>query len=140
MLDTSRFLQAHELFYETALKEIKNGRKRSHWIWYIFPQLKNLGQSRNSQYYGIENLADAKEYLADETLRSHLLEISQALLELENTDINYIMGGYIDDTKLLSSMTLFHLAEPTCETFKKVIDKYFSGNLDVKTVALCQAD
>ena len=139
MLDVERFLQAHELFYETALKEIKNGRKRSHWIWYIFPQLKNLGQSRNSQYYGIENLADAKEYLADETLRSHLLEISQALLELDTNDAVKVMGE-IDSKKLLSCMTLFHLAEPTCETFTKVIEKYFDGNLDIRTVELCKKD
>lgn len=137
MYDLSRFLKAQEKSYENALNEMKAGRKRTHWIWYIFPQLRDLGKSRTAVYYGIENLAEAKEYLADEILRSRLIEICQALLELESNDVKYIMGGHPDDSKLLSSMTLFHLADPTCETFKKVIDKYFGGNLDVKTVKLC---
>ena len=139
MLDVERFLQAHGNFYETALSEIKKGRKRSHWIWFIFPQLKDLGHSRNAQYYGIENLDDAKKYLDNEILRNHLLEISQALLELETNDAVKVMGE-IDSKKLLSCMTLFHLAEPTCETFTKVIEKYFDGNLDIRTVELCKKD
>ena len=139
MLDVSRFLQAHGNFYETALSEIKKGRKRSHWIWFIFPQLKDLGHSRNAQYYGIENLDDAKKYLDNEILRNHLLEISQALLELDTNDSVKVMGE-IDSKKLLSCMTLFHLAEPTCETFTKVIEKYFDGNLDIRTVELCKKD
>ena len=139
MLDVERFLQAHGNFYETALSEIKNGRKRSHWIWFIFPQLKDLGHSRNAQYYGIENLDDAKEYLDNEILRNHLLAISQALLELDTNDAVKVMGE-IDSKKLLSCITLFHLAEPTCETFTKVIEKYFDGNLDTKTVELCKKD
>ncbi len=138
MHDLSRFLEAQESDYETALTEIKNGRKTTHWIWYIFPQLKDLGSSPNAKYYGIENLDEAKAYLKNETLRERLLEISQALLELEDDNIKRIMGSAIDARKLLSSMTLFHLAEPTCETFKKVIDKYYSGKLDEKTVSLCR--
>ena len=137
MYDLSRFLQAQEHSYQNALAEIKSGRKRSHWIWYVFPQLKNLGRSRTAVYYGIENLDEAKEYLADETLRGRLIEISQALLELENNNSVEVMGSLIDSVKLQSSMTLFHLADPNCETFKKVIDKYFSGELDVKTVEFC---
>jgi uncharacterized protein (DUF1810 family) len=138
MYDLSRFLEAQEKVYEAALAEMKNGRKVSHWIWYIFPQLKNLGMSSRSQYYGIENLEEAKEYLANEILREHLLTISNAVLNLENTDIEYIMHGSIDARKLLSSMTLFHLADPTCETFVKVIEKYYGGQLDSKTVELCK--
>ena len=140
MYDLARFLKAQEFNYENALAEIKRGQKTSHWIWYIFPQLKALGFSGNAKYYGIENLDEAKEYLANETLRGRLLEISQALLELKNNDIEYIMGSSIDKKKLLSSMTLFHLAEPTCEIFTKVIEKYFGGNLDEKTVNLCKVD
>lgn len=138
MYDLKKFLDAQETSYKTALAEIKNGRKSSHWIWYIFPQLKALGRSGTAQYYGIENLDEAREYLANATLRERLLEISGALLELENNDIEYIMGSSIDKVKLLSSMTLFHLAEPNCEIFKKVIDKYFAGQLDAKTVNLCR--
>ena len=138
MYDLKKFLDAQETSYKTALAEIKHGRKSSHWIWYIFPQLKALGRSVTAQYYGIENLDEAREYLANTTLRERLLEISGALLELENNDIEYIMGSSIDKVKLLSSMTLFHLAEPNCEIFKKVIDKYFAGQLDAKTVNLCR--
>ena len=138
MYDLSRFHQAQEHSYKIALNEIKNGRKQSHWIWYIFPQLKDLGRSSIALHFGIENLDEAKEYLADEILRGRLIEISQALLELESNNIKYIMGGYPDNLKLRSSMTLFHLAEPNCETFTKVIDKYFNGELDANTINLCK--
>lgn len=138
MYDLSRFLNAQEQVYQFALAEMKKGRKTSHWIWYIFPQLKVLGRSSKAQYYGIENLDEAKEYLADETLRARLLEISQAVLDNGNTDIKYIMGSSIDAVKLCSSMTLFHLADPTCETFLRVIKKYYGGQLDSQTVELCK--
>ena len=138
MYDFSKFLKAQEWHYQNALAEIKSGHKVSHWIWYIFPQLKILGSSYNAQHYGIENLDEAKEYLANKTLRERLLEITQALLELESNDIEYIMGSHIDAVKLRSSMTLFHLAEPNCEIFTKVIEKYFGGQLDSKTVNFCK--
>ena len=138
MYNLLRFLNAQESDYESALAEIRGGRKYTHWIWYIFPQLKDLGSSRNAKYYGIENLNEAREYLKDKVLRERLLEISQALLDLESNDIEYIMGSSIDAKKLLSSITLFHLAEPECEIFTKVIEKYFSGKLDARTVKLCE--
>ena len=138
--DLTRFISAQELNYENALAEIKSGRKSSHWIWYIFPQLKVLGFSPTAKHYGIENLDEAKEYLSNEILREHLLEISQALLELKDNDIEKIMGGEIDKVKLLSSMTLFHLAEPECKIFTAVIEKYFGGKLDAKTVKFCKKD
>ena len=140
MYNLLRFIDAQEFNYENALKEINRGQKTSHWIWFIFPQLKKLGSSSTAKYYGLENLDEAKEYLSNEILRGHLLEISQALLELPNNDIEYIMGSETDKVKLLSSMTLFHLAEPTCEIFTKVIKKYFGGKLDAKTVNLCKVD
>ena len=140
MYDLSKFIKAQKFNYKNALAEITHGQKTSHWIWFIFPQLKSLGSSGNSKYYGIENLDEAKEYLSNEILRSRLLEITQALLEIPNNDIEYIMGSSIDKKKLLSSMTLFHLAEPTCEIFMNVIEKYFGGNLDSKTVDLCKVD
>ena len=140
MYDFKKFLDAQEWHYQNALAEIKNGRKVSHWIWYIFPQLKALGRSGKAQLYGIENLDEAKEYLQNEILRERLLEISGALLELENNDIQYIMGSSIDKLKLQSSMTLFHLAEPNCEIFIKVLEKYFGGELDKTTVDLCKVD
>ena len=138
MYDLSRFINAQQNNYQTALSEIKSGRKTSHWIWYIFPQLKNLGSSHNAKYYGIENLDEAKEYLSNEVLRENLLEICQALLNLQSNDIEYIMGSSIDKAKLLSSMTLFHLAKPDCKIFSEIIEKYFGGKLDNKTVNFCK--
>ena len=138
MYDLTRFIKAQEAYYEIALGEMKRGHKTSHWIWFIFPQLKDLGSSSTAKYYGIENLDEAKEYLTNKILRTHLLEISQTLLELKDNNIEYIMGSSIDKKKLLSSMTLFHLAEPTCEIFTKVIKRYFDGNLDAKTINLCK--
>lgn len=132
-----RFYKAQATWYEIALAEIKAGRKRSHWIWFIFPQLQALGRSNNAFYYGIMNLEHAKEYLDDIVLRARLIEISQALLALETNNPVQVMGN-IDSMKLRSCMTLFHLADPTCETFTKVLDKFFNGQLDEKTVALCK--
>ena len=140
MYDFKKFLDAQKDSYDRALAEIKNGRKSSHWIWYIFPQLKILGRSKTAVYYGIENLDEAKEYLKDEILRSRLLEISQALLELESNDSVKVMNSRIDSVKLQSSMTLFHLADPTCEVFKKVLDKFFAGEFDINTVNFCNEE
>ena len=111
--DLSRFHKAQQGSYETALAEIRSGRKCSHWIWYIFPQIQGLGFSSTAQYYAIENLEEAKAYLADPVLRERLLEISNALLALDSCDPSEVMG-YPDDLKLRSSMTLFSLAEPEC--------------------------
>ena len=135
--DLSRFLKVQERDYDTALAEIKAGRKTSHWIWYIFPQLGELGFSPTAKYYGIVDLDETRAYLADNLLRTRLLEISQALLNLPSRDIEDIMG-YPDNLKLRSSMTLFHLAEPTCDIFPKVLDKFFGGKPDEKTIALCK--
>ncbi|WP_302610102.1 DUF1810 domain-containing protein [uncultured Mitsuokella sp.] len=133
----SRFLEAQRNDYTTALTEIKSGHKRSHWIWYIFPQLKGLGMSYMSDFYGLDGLGEAKAYLANDTLKARLLEISRALLALPENDATSVMG-YPDDMKLHSSMTIFHLAAPDEPVFQKVLDKYFAGKLDKNTVRLCQ--
>lgn len=135
--DFSKFLDAQADDYDTALNEIKAGRKTSHWIWYIFPQLAALGRSSTAKFYGIANLDEARAYLADEILRRRLLEISQALLDLPTGNAEIVMGSHVDAVKLKSSMTLFLLAEPTCEIFQKVLDKYFGGVKDELTVKLC---
>ena len=135
--DLSRFHKAQQGSYETALAEIRSGRKRSHWIWYIFPQIQGLGFSSTAQYYAIENLEEAKAYLADPVLRERLLEISNALLELDSCDPSEVMG-YPDDLKLRSSMTLFSLAEPECTVFRDVLDKFYNGQEDSRTIALCR--
>ena len=128
-----RFIQAQGHSYETALSEIKNGFKRTHWMWYIFPQLKELGRSATAKYYGIENLEEAKKYLAHPVLGTRLKEISEALLKLETNDPYRVMGD-IDGLKLCSSMTLFAEVEGYDSVFGKVIDKYYGGKRDVNTI------
>ena len=142
--DLTRFKKAQELDYETALSEIRSGQKQSHWMWYIFPQLDGLGFSEISQYYGIKGIEEARAYLADDFLRSHLVEISERLLALESNNATQVMG-YPDDLKLKSSMTLFLLAsghdskyEKEAKVFKAVLEKYFAGEMDGQTVKMVQ--
>ena len=135
--DFSKFLDAQEMDYSTALSEIRAGRKTSHWIWYIFPQLAALGRSSTAKFYGIADLDEARAYLNNETLASRLKEITQALLDLPDTDAQKVMGSHVDAIKLRSSMTLFALADPAADIFQKVLDKYFSGKRDELTVELC---
>jgi len=120
--------------YETALEEIRQGHKRSHWIWYIFPQIAGLGiQVSISQYYAITSVKEAEAYMENAYLRVHLLEISEALLSLESSDPGQVMG-YPDDLKLRSSMTLFAEAAPGETVFQAVLDKYFNGQKDQRTL------
>ena len=142
--DLSRFKKAQEHSYETALSEICAGEKRSHWMWFIFPQLEGLGFSEIAQYYGIKGIAEACAYLADDLLRTRLVEISQALLALKSNDAMQVIG-YPDDLKLKSSMTLFLLAAKDggaryakeAEVFKGVLEKFFDGKMDERTVEMC---
>lgn len=135
MYDLSRFLKAQERDFETALSEIKAGHKRSHWIWYIFPQVKGLGFSSTSEYYGIDGLSEAKAYMENEILRRRLITISEALLSLDSSDAGDVMG-YPDDLKLRSSMTLFSEAAPEEKVFQQVLDKFFGGEKDRQTLKL----
>ena len=128
-----RFLEAQENMYETALKEIKNGEKESHWMWYVFPQLRGLGESEMSYFYGINEIEEAKAYLAHPVLSKRLIEISTALLEHRDKSIEDIMG-YIDDMKLKSSMTLFAIASEENSIFNQVIDSFFDGEMDKQTI------
>ena len=134
-LHLNRFIDAHLRDYPNALSEIKIGRKQSHWMWYIFPQIAGLGMTEISNYYSIQDIEEAKAYMEEPLLRSHLLEISEALLELETNDANRVFG-YPDDMKLKSSMTLFLEACPQEKVFQKVLDKFFHGMKDQKTVNL----
>ena len=134
-LQLNRFIDAHLRDYPNALSEVKIGRKQSHWMWYIFPQIAGLGSTEISNYYAIQNIEEAKAYMEEPLLRAHLLEISEALLELETNDANRIFG-FPDDMKLKSSMTLFAEACPQEEVFQKVLDKFFNGIKDQKTVNL----
>jgi uncharacterized protein (DUF1810 family) len=130
--DLTRFLKAQSEDYETALREIRGGRKRSHWIWYVFPNVAGLGLSAKSRYYAIRDVGEAREYLNHEVLRARLEEISSALLELKSSDAAEVMGEP-DDLKLRSCMTLFLMAEPGHAVFKAVLDKFFGGIPDERT-------
>lgn len=133
--DLSRFLKAQEHDYEQALSEIRSGRKRSHWMWYIFPQIQGLGFSSTAQYYAIRDLQEAKDYLAHPVLGARLKEISSALLDLEGLSASEIFG-YPDDLKLRSSMTLFRMADLDEPIFLEVLEKYYDGEPDFRTVDL----
>lgn len=135
MQSLDRFLKAQAGSYDAALREICAGHKRSHWIWYIFPQIQGLGFSSTAQYYAIADLEEAKLYLREPTLRARLLEISNALLTLSSSDPTEVMG-YPDDLKLRSSMTLFAEAEPECEVFQRVLDKFYGGRKDENTLRI----
>ena len=134
-----RFVKAQEMMYEWALKEIKNGRKQTHWMWFIFPQMKGLGRSSTAQYFGIEDRGEAEAYLEHPILGARLREISLALLELDKSDPYEIMGG-IDGKKLCSSMTLFAQIEGQDSVFSRVLDKYYGGKADMRTVGLLLGD
>lgn len=133
--DLTRYKQAHELVYETALNEIKNGKKETHWMWYIFPQIHDLGTTAISHEYAIKDKDEAAAFLQDEYLGGHLREISTALLQLETNDPLDIFVKP-DDLKLRSSMTLFSLVAGEETLFQEVLDKFFKGSPDKKTLKI----
>jgi uncharacterized protein (DUF1810 family) len=132
----NRFIEAQEQIYTQALTEIKSGKKQSHWMWYIFPQIKGLGHSSTSQFYGINNIVEAKEYLIHPILGARLRKISNVLLESDKSDAFEIFGSP-DYMKLKSSMTLFAIAtDEENNVFKKVLDKFFNSSYDRRTLEL----
>lgn len=133
--DLERFLKGQARNYDAALQEIRSGCKRSHWMWYVFPQIRGLGYSSTAQYYAIRDLDEAKAYLQHPILRERLLEISEALLALDTHNASAVFG-WPDDLKLRSSMTLFAEAEPECAVFQKVLDQYFQGKKDENTLSI----
>ena len=133
MLD--RFLDAQRGDYAAALAEVRRGRKTSHWMWYIFPQIAGLGQSSTARYYSIRDLEEAREYYAHPVLGQRLREISGVLLELRGSDPVAVFGG-IDSMELKSSMTLFAVAAPDDPLFRQVLDKYYGGEQDALTLRI----
>ena len=131
-----RFLSAQEYDYPIALREIQNGCKQSHWIWYIFPQIKGLGRSYQSEYYGIANRQEAEAYLAEPTLNARLREITLALLEHKDKTAQQILGG-IDAMKVKSSMTLFDAIAPD-DIYAEVLNIFFRGDRCKRTLAYLQ--
>ena len=119
--------------YNIALDEMKNGRKRSHWIWYIFPQLRGLGSSAYSYVYGLADAEEAKSYINHPLLGKRLREITAVLLSHKDKDVETLMGSSVDAVKLCSSMTLFDKAQPD-DIFSEVLSYFYNGRRDVQTL------
>jgi uncharacterized protein (DUF1810 family) len=133
-----RFVEAQEGIYETALSELRIGRKRSHWMWFIFPQIDGLARSATAAYYAIRSLNEARAYLKHPILGSRLEECTRGLLGLERLSASDIFG-YPDNLKFCSSMTLFEHAGSQNELFAQAIMKYCAGRRDQKTLAILNA-
>lgn len=134
--DLERFINAQKKNYSIALNEIKKGKKVSHWMWYIFPQLEELGSSNISKYYGIKNKEEALEFINNDYLKNNLIKISEYLYKLDN-NVEDILG-YPDYLKLKSCMTLFNYVAPDILIFQKVIDKFYDGEKDKETLNLIE--
>ena len=126
------FTEAQNGVYEHAVAELRRGRKTSHWMWFVFPQIAGLGQSATSRHYGITSLAEAEAYLAHPMLGPRLRECASVLMSLSNRTADQIFGG-IDAMKLRSSMTLFLHADPGEPLFRQVLDQYFKAAADPAT-------
>ena len=133
-----RFTDAQDRDYETALTEIKNGKKSSHWMWYIFPQIDGLGMTEISKFYAIKDIDEAAAYLLNEQLSLRLVTICKELLKLETSDAHSVLGTP-DNLKLRSSMTLFDAVPATFPVFGQVLEKFFNGGRDEKTLSLIKA-
>lgn len=135
MSDLKRFIDAQQTDYATALQEITDGRKKSHWMWYIFPQIAGLGQSETSRHFAIRNRDEAEGFLNHPLLGQRLVEISTALLRHSGRTA-YSIFGSPDDMKLKSSMTLFAELKDPNPIFQKVLDQFFNGEKDQLTLEI----
>lgn len=130
-----RFIKAQAGIYETVVSELKNGHKTSHWMWFIFPQIKGLGFSSMSMQYSISSLREAEEYLNHPVLGSRIRECARIVLDINGYSAKQIFGG-IDEVKLKSSMTLFNYVQTSDNIFELVLEKYFKGLQDNRTLEL----
>jgi len=133
--DLDRFLSAQAGVYSQVLTELRAGQKRSHWIWFIFPQMKGLGSSSHAHFYGIGSLDEAEAYWSHRVLGPRLEECTILVVEVQKRPIEQILG-YPDDLKFRSSMTLFSRAAPGADVFTQALDKYFAGKPDPLTLEL----
>lgn len=131
----NRFVQAQEDTYEQALSEIRSGKKRTHWMWYIFPQIDGLALSSTAKHYSIKSVEEAKAYLEHPTLGPRLLECAEAVIHIEGRSATEIFGSP-DDQKLRSCTTLFAYALPSGSVFDRLLKKYYGGERDEKTLQL----
>lgn len=141
MYDLKRFVEAQNgnVGFDTALKEMRNGRKESHWMWYIFPQIKGLGRSYDSRYYGIDSLYEACQYLEHAVLGKRLREITKEVIGHYQNGIYHLMGSDIDVLKFRSCMTLFDVVR-SGECFEEALNTFFDGERDAKTLAIVQEE
>jgi uncharacterized protein (DUF1810 family) len=137
--DITRFLDAQNKLYLTAFSEIKKGKKETHWMWFIFPQIKGLGTSNISKYYAIADLQEAKEFLDHPILAKHLIEISRLLLTFKRKSAEGILGD-LGARKLCSSMTLFSQVEGADPVFQEILNTFFMGYSDPLTLAIIDAE
>ena len=136
--ELARFVKAQAGVHERALAELREGRKQSHWMWFVFPQVAGLGFSSMAQRYAISGLDEARGYLAHPILGARLVECAEALLQLEGQDSAATIMGYPDDLKLRSSATLFAQVSPPGSVFHRLLDRYFDGRADERTMSLLQ--
>lgn len=132
--DLTRFLDAQNKLYLTAYSELKKGKKETHWMWFIFPQLKGLGKSTIAKYYALADLKEAEDFLNHPVLAKHLIEICNVLLEYKTKSIEAILGE-LDARKLRSSMTLFSQVQNADPVFQEILDVFFSGYSDPLTLS-----
>ncbi|MGK7867312.1 DUF1810 domain-containing protein [Falsiroseomonas sp. E2-1-a20] len=133
-----RFVQAQDLVIAVVRRELREGRKRSHWMWFVFPQLRALGHSATAQHYGIASLAEAQAFMAHPVLGPRLVACAELVLAIEGRSATEIFGSP-DDLKLRSSMTLFAAARPEASVFAEVLRRYFDGAPDPRTTELLAA-
>jgi uncharacterized protein (DUF1810 family) len=133
--ELSRFVRAQEGDYDRALAELQSGQKRTHWMWYIFPQLDGLGFSTTAKRYAIKSIAEARAYLAHPILGPRLEQSAEAVLRIEGRSATAILGSP-DDLKLRSCATLFACVSPPGSVFDRLLDKYYGGKRDARTLQL----
>ncbi len=133
--DLQRFADAQDRVYDAVVGELRSGQKRSHWIWFVFPQLRGLGHSPTAQHYGIASLDEARAYLMHEVLGPRLRECARLVADIEGRSANDIFG-WPDNLKVRSSMTLFARATDNDAEFRAVLDKFYNGEEDAATVEL----
>ena len=136
--DLSRFISAQASVYESALAELRGGRKQTHWMWFIFPQIQGLGNSTMAIRYAIKSREEARQYLAHPILGKRLYECADAVLAVEGRSVSDIFG-YPDDLKLKSSMTLFSSVAEPGSVFSRILEKYFQGQSDLNTLEILEA-
>lgn len=136
--DLERFVQAQDAVMDDVRRELRAGRKRTHWMWFVFPQLRALGRSATAQHYGISSLAEARAYMAHPVLGPRLTECAELVLAVQERSAHDIFASP-DDMKLRSCMTLFAAAAPDIPTFDAVLRTYFDGVPDARTTELLAA-